>query len=78
MEKQDLVLTCKECGNEFTITVSEQEFYESKGLALPKRCHDCRKARKANNGNNDEWSKPATKKSLEDMMKEAGLLDNQR
>lgn len=78
MEKQDLVLTCKECGNEFTITVSEQEFYESKELALPKRCHDCRKARKANSSNNDEWSKSTTKKSLDDMMKEAGLLDSQR
>ena len=46
MEKQDLVQICKDCGKEFTITASEQEFYESKELALPKRCADCRKARK--------------------------------
>ena len=34
------------CGKEFTITNGEREHYESKNLPLPRRCPDCRKARK--------------------------------
>lgn len=71
MEKQELVQVCKECGNEFTITVSEQNFYESKELALPKRCENCRKARKAANTATKVEEKP--KQSLEDMMRAAGI-----
>ena len=37
---------CKDCGEEFTITVDEKEFYESKNLLLPVRCCYCRKNRK--------------------------------
>lgn len=37
---------CKDCGEEFTITVGEKEFYESKNLLLPVRCCYCRKNRK--------------------------------
>ena len=70
MEKQDLVQVCRDCGNEFTITVSEQNFYESKELALPRRCADCRAARKNENVSKTE-NKP--KQSLEDMMRAAGI-----
>ena len=42
---------CKDCGKEFTITVGEKEFYESKSLFLPVRCSSCRKNRKAHVGN---------------------------
>ena len=41
---------CKDCGKEFTVTVGEKEFYESKNLFLPVRCSSCRKKRKTNNG----------------------------
>ena len=34
--------TCKDCGKEFELTQGEIEFYESKGLELPKRCKECR------------------------------------
>lgn len=68
MEKQDQVQVCKDCGKEFTIRVSEQNFYESKDLALPKRCEECRAARKAMNAQQNE-TKP--KQSLEDMMRDA-------
>jgi len=51
MEKQDKVLACKDCGNDFTLTAGEQEFYESKGFNEPQRCVDCRRARKAQNNN---------------------------
>lgn len=44
---QDDKLKCEECGSEFIFTAGEQEFYAEKGLTnTPKRCPDCRKARK--------------------------------
>lgn len=44
----DKVLTCKDCGKEFTFTAGEQEFYAEKGFTHePGRCPECRKAYKA-------------------------------
>ena len=44
---QDEKLICEECSSEFVFTEGEQEFYAEKGLTnKPKRCPDCRKARK--------------------------------
>ncbi len=44
----DKVLTCKDCGREFTFSASEQEFYAEKGFTNePGRCPECRAARKA-------------------------------
>lgn len=56
MEKKDIKLTCKDCGEEFLFTVGEQDFYEEKGFTnQPVRCKDCRNKRKADrnsfNGN---------------------------
>lgn len=34
---------CMDCKRRFYIYLSEKEFFESKGFALPKRCKDCRK-----------------------------------
>ena len=33
---------CRDCGEKFFIYKSELEFYESRGLSLPKRCKSCR------------------------------------
>ena len=44
---QDKVLTCNDCGQEFTFTASEQEFFAQKGFSTPVRCPGCRAARKA-------------------------------
>ena len=38
--------TCRDCGKTFEISRAERIFFESRGLALPKRCLTCRKARK--------------------------------
>lgn len=38
--------TCRDCGKVFEITRAERIFFESHNMALPKRCPDCRKARK--------------------------------
>ena len=52
MEFEDKTLVCQDCGNEFVFTAGEQEFYKEKGLDNePKRCVECRRARKANNNN---------------------------
>ncbi|HEX4206909.1 MAG TPA: zinc-ribbon domain containing protein [Ktedonobacteraceae bacterium] len=49
---QDRILTCRDCGNEFTFTAGEQEFFASKGLTnTPGRCPDCRAARRNGQGN---------------------------
>ena len=46
---QDKILTCKECGQEFTFTANEQAFYAEKGFQNePGRCPACRAARRAN------------------------------
>ena len=43
----DRTLACKECGDEFSFSVSEQEFYAEKGFQNdPARCPQCRVARK--------------------------------
>lgn len=44
----DLTLTCAGCGEEFLFSTDEQGFYQGQGFtSAPKRCRDCRKARKA-------------------------------
>ncbi len=42
---QDRVLTCADCGEEFTWGAGEQEYFREKGLTSePKWCKDCRQA----------------------------------
>lgn len=44
----DKTIKCKDCGEEFIFTESEQAFYKEKGFENdPVRCPACRKARKA-------------------------------
>ncbi len=44
---QDKSLSCRDCGNEFVFSASEQEFYAEKGFTNePGRCPECRAARK--------------------------------
>ena len=43
----DKTLTCADCGQEFTFTASEQDFYAERGFTEPRRCGSCRAARKA-------------------------------
>jgi len=48
MSFQDKSLQCSDCGQQFTFSAGEQEFYSSRGLQNePKRCPQCRRARKA-------------------------------
>jgi hypothetical protein len=43
----DKKLTCIECGVIFPFQIGEQVYFQSKGLAEPKRCKPCRDARRA-------------------------------
>ena len=46
----DKTIVCKDCGQQFTFTASEQEFFAEKGFTNePQRCKSCRTARKGNN-----------------------------
>src|ERR1044071_7361236 len=46
----DKNLTCADCGQEFTFTASEQQFYSDRGFTEPRRCPSCRASRKAARG----------------------------
>lgn len=48
MDLQDKTLKCKDCGQDFIWTSSEQQFYKDKGFEnSPLRCKDCRRQKKA-------------------------------
>ena len=45
---RDRILTCRDCGQDFTFSAGEQEFYASRGLTnAPGRCPTCRAARRS-------------------------------
>lgn len=49
---EDRLIKCKDCGQMFTFTVSEQNFYREKGFENdPVRCKECRNLKKANRNN---------------------------
>jgi CxxC-x17-CxxC domain-containing protein len=44
----DKAITCADCGQEFTFTSGEQDFYAQRGFTEPpKRCPSCRALRKS-------------------------------
>ena len=46
----DKNLTCADCGQEFTFSGSEQQFYAERQFSEPRRCPTCRAVRKAQRG----------------------------
>ncbi len=50
MPYTDKTLTCQDCGQQFTFSAEDQEFFAGKGYTEPKRCPACRQARKAERG----------------------------
>ena len=42
---QDSIITCRDCGREFTFTSEEQQHFSARGFSAPARCPDCRKKR---------------------------------
>ena|SRR5687768_15673425 len=54
MSYQDRQLTCTECGNAFTFTADDQAYQAERGFNNdPKRCPDCRAARRAQRNDGD-------------------------
>jgi len=48
MSFQDKTLQCSDCGASFTFSADEQELFQSRGYTNePKRCLECRQARKS-------------------------------
>jgi len=46
MEYEDKEISCVDCHETFMFTAGDQEFYEAKGFANPKRCRSCRQLKK--------------------------------
>ena len=54
MNKENKVITCKDCGNTFEVEAQEQNWYAERGWDLPKRCPKCRAANRAKRNNKRE------------------------
>lgn len=46
-ELAPITVQCAECHQEFIFSVGEQQFFAERNFTPPKRCPDCRAARKA-------------------------------
>ena len=66
VEKEDKILFCRDCGEEFIFSVREQDFYAQKGFENdPVRCSSCRATRKRQNGvsvsaGGDDYAQPVS------------------
>ena len=58
MSFEDKTITCSDCAKTFTFSAGEQEQFQSRGYTNePKRCPECRQARKSErNGNSGSSS----------------------
>jgi CxxC-x17-CxxC domain-containing protein len=57
MSFQDKTLTCSDCSKAFTFSAEEQEQFQSRGYTNePKRCPECRQARKSERYGNSSGS----------------------
>jgi CxxC-x17-CxxC domain-containing protein len=57
-QHQDEHITCAECGTTFVFTAAEAASFASKGLEPPKRCFECRRARRAQRGGQRQEGPP--------------------
>ena len=59
MSFQDKSIQCSDCGVMFTFSAEEQEFFQAKGYTNePKRCPECRRARKTERNGNSDYGAP--------------------
>ncbi len=57
MNYQDKYIRCRDCGDEFVFTASEQQFFAEKGLMNePKRCPTCRRAKRSSTSSSGSGS----------------------
>ena len=56
MSYEDKTLECQDCGISFTFSADEQELFAQRGYNNePKRCNECRTARKQQRGGGDSY-----------------------
>jgi len=55
----DISLQCSDCGQDFTFTAADQSFFQERGYSTPKRCKNCRQAKKNDQGGSGYRSAPA-------------------
>ena len=55
----DMQITCSDCGQEFTFSAADQQFFQERGYSTPKRCKPCRKAKKDDQGGSGHRSAPS-------------------
>ena len=57
MSLEDKSIQCSDCGTTFIFSVSEQELFQSRGYTNdPKRCLECRQARKTDRSGGSSYS----------------------
>jgi N-acetylglutamate synthase-like GNAT family acetyltransferase len=47
LKNADIDIQCIDCKQPFVFTLKEQQFFKEKGFTSPKRCRNCRIAKKA-------------------------------
>lgn len=56
-------ITCIQCGNQFILTINEQERLLARGFSFPKRCPECRKHKSHNaRDEREEWDQMQKRK----------------
>ena len=55
-ENKVIKVACMDCGTLFEVSEEEQKWYEEKGYKIPKRCQQCRKARRMRKGRDNNGS----------------------
>jgi CxxC-x17-CxxC domain-containing protein len=55
----DMQITCSDCGQEFTFSAADQQFFQERGYSTPKRCKPCRVAKKNEQGGSGYRSAPS-------------------
>lgn len=58
----DTTITCEVCGQEFTITAAQQQYYTETGYTMPTRCEACEKKHRDTREAERASRRPAKKK----------------
>ncbi len=76
-EYTEKTIICKDCKNEFTLSIGEQKFFDGKELSYPTRCKECRAKRKASFERKEETvkeivppKKTMTQDEIDDILKQ--------
>ena len=54
MTDEKVKRVCADCGEKYQLSAGDVEFYSRRGLFLPRRCRDCRTARRLSE--RPQWS----------------------